>query len=621
MHSPAFITKAYQSSSARQFVFMILIILAACAQPVSPTGGPQDKDPPVILRSEPENGSVNFDAKEIRIWFDEFIQLRGLSQQFLSSPPFKKTPETRIRGKSLVIKLEEELRPNTTYTLFFGDAIADFTEGNPISNFRYVFSTGPVLDSMKITGKVVNAYSLKPEKQVFVMLYDVYEDSIPYKERPYYISRTDDHGLFTFTNLRDIPYKVFALRDVNANLIYDQPNEEIGFIDSLVYPFAPVKPKAMAHIHDPDSLMFDPENEKIPLVDENHEHAPDTLMPHEERALLLTELKTGEDSLVQVSKHPAITLFLFNEVDSTQRIEKAEYFHPNRLNFVFRYPVQNLAIQPLPPIDFQWKLEEFSPKRDTLLYWLLEIGRDSLFLEISADNLKTDTIGISLSRLQTFREERKTDTTVYRLEARSQLQGRMPVDIHKPAEIVFSEPIGRANLSRVQLYEDSARVNPNASFADQLQKKLLIDFPWRDTTRYELLIPDSVFRGIYGNYNDTLKYKFRTKGKSDYGNLKINLEHSFDTGNLIVQLLDERDNLIKQEIIHHQQYQVDFNFLSPVKYKLKVVHDANSNKKWDTGVYLGKLQPERVFVFDKIIELRPNWDIEETFSIHPGQGM
>ncbi|HHN48750.1 MAG TPA: hypothetical protein ENN08_07490, partial [Bacteroidales bacterium] len=133
----------------------VCLMLAACANPVAPTGGPRDTDPPVILRSEPENGSVNFDAREIRIWFDEFIQLRGLSQKFLSSPPFIKVPETRIRGKSLVIRFDEELRPNTTYTLFFGDAIADFTEGNAIPNFRYIFSTGPVLDSMELSGKLV----------------------------------------------------------------------------------------------------------------------------------------------------------------------------------------------------------------------------------------------------------------------------------------------------------------------------------------------------------------------------------------------------------------------------------------------------------------------------------
>jgi hypothetical protein len=612
MQLPEFIKNIYHSSSAKQFAGMLLILLAACAQPFAPTGGPQDTEPPVILRSEPENGSVNFDSKEIRIWFDEFIQLRGLSQQFLSSPPFNKTPETRLRGKSLIIKLEEELRPNTTYTLFFGDAIADFTEGNPISNFRYVFSTGPVLDSMKITGKVMNAYSLKPEKQVFVMLYDIYEDSIPYKERPYYISRTDDNGLFTFTNLRDIPYKVFALRDVNANLIYDQPNEEIGFIDSLVHPFAPVRTKEMAQS---DSLMFYPENDEIPLFDENHEHHHDSLRPDEEDLPDLMELKTREDSLVQIEKVPSLTILLFNEVDSTQRIEKAEYLHPNRLNFVFRYPVKNLVIHPLPPLDFLWKMEEFTPNRDTLIYWLLEIDSDSIFLEISADNLKADTVGISLSRLNTFREERESDTTVYRLDVRSQLQGRMPADIYKPAEILFTEPLEEAHLNRIQLFEDSVRVNPNASFADQLQKKLLINFPWRDTTRYELLIPDSVFRGIYGNYNDTLKYNFRTKGRNDYGNLKINLDHSIDSGTLIVQLLDERDNLIKQEIIHHNEYQVEFKFLSPVKYKLKVIHDANANKKWDTGVYPDKLQPERVYVFEKTIELRPNWDIEETFSI------
>jgi len=583
-----------------------LLVIASCANPVAPTGGPRDTDPPVILRSEPENGSVNFDAREIRIWFDEFIQLRGLSQKFLSSPPFRKVPETRIRGKSLIIRFDEELRPNTTYTLFFGDAISDFTEGNAIPNFRYVFSTGPVLDSMEMAGKVLNARTLSPEKEVFVMLYDIYEDSIPLQERPYYISRTNEEGMFHFTNLRNIPYKVFALRDVNANLIYDMPNEEIAFIDSLVYPVAPLK---------------HPEKDTIPANDLNGQLRREDVHDrdeHEQDAgsdLLDEPDQDTADTLMQMTKDQSLTLYLFNEVDSTQRLERFEYLHPNRLQFAFRLPFKNLEIDAIPPFEQPWKIAETSKHADTLWYWLLGIDRDSLKLEISAEKMKSDTLRLSLSRFQDHREKIKTDTSKIWLDVKSNLPRSGPFDLHEPIEISFSEPIASINTKRIELLEDSVRIEPEIKFRDNVQRVLLINHAWNDTTNYDLLIPDSVFLGIYGRYNDTLKRSFRTRMRSDYGNLKINIQHGFEAGLMIVELLDERGRTLDRKITGVDTPDVSFLFLKPGKYQVKLIHDANANRRWDTGVYFEGRQPEKVYQFEKILELRANWDIEETFVI------
>ena len=584
-------------------------MLAACANPVAPTGGPRDTDPPVILRSEPENGSVNFDAREIRIWFDEFIQLRGLSQKFLSSPPFIKVPETRIRGKSLVIRFDEELRPNTTYTLFFGDAIADFTEGNAIPNFRYIFSTGPVLDSMELSGKLVNAFTQEPEKEVFVMLYDIYEDSIPLQERPYYISRTNEEGQFYFTNLRNIPYKVFALRDVNANLIYDMPNEEIAFIDSLVHPLAPVR-KPVQDTIPGDDIKGD---ERV-LEKDEHKHG-EFENDAERNNFLNEQQQATEDSLKQVRKDQALMLHLFNEVDSTQRLEKFEYLHPNKLQFIFRFPVKNLKIEAIPAFDHPWKIPETSSKADTLWYWLTDVDRDTLKLEISAEKLETDTLQRPLTRFQDHRKQKQTDTTVLRLDVRSNLPRTGQADLHKPIELTFSEPIAAIDIERIELLEDSVRILPEIKFRDEVQRFLRIEYPWKDTTHYDLLIPDSVFLSIYGHYNDTLQRSFRTRMRSDYGNIRLNLEHSFTSGQFIVELLDDRGRKLQQKIIPLDSSQLAFLVLMPGKYQVRLIHDANSNGRWDTGVYFEGRQPEKVFVFDKALELRANWDIEETFII------
>ena len=637
MHIKKQLKEFWSKVPARHLAAIALLILAACANPVAPTGGPRDTDPPLIIRSEPENSSVNFDAAEIRISFDEFVQVRGLAQQFLSSPPFEKVPETRIRGKTLSIQLEEELRDNTTYTLFFGNTIADFNEGNAIPNYRFIFSTGPVLDSMELKGRVISAKTMAPEKEIFVMLYDDYRDSIPLLERPYYISRTNDKGDFTFTNLRNMPYKIFALRDVNANLIYDQPNEEIAFMSELIHPVAPAKPRKTETLPAIDTLMHEGdhihENDTIILQtdDDGHDHehsepehedeqeveiiSPETQIVNDSIELINDSIAILRDSIALEEQFKALTLLLFTEVDSVQRLEKSEYLHPNKLRFVFRLPVQELVINPIPPFDETWKLPEMSSKSDTLTYWLLDIPRDSLFLEVSASKMKTDTLKLSLTDMHTYREEKKTDTTLTWLDIKTNFPRSGPFDIHEAVILSFSEPLDSINIERIMLLEDSVRVAPEVKFRDELQRSLTINHTWKDTTTYDLLIPDSVFIGIYGNYNDTLQQKFKTRMLSDYGNLKMKIDHSFQEGQLIAELLDDKGTILKRKIIGLEKETIDFPFLIPGKYKVQLTHDQNANGKWDTGVYLEGIQPEKVYMFGKELELRANWDLEETFTV------
>ncbi len=207
------------------------LILQQCANPVMPRGGPKDEQPPGVVQSNPANRSVNFIENTIEITFDEFVKLSNTQSEVLISPPLNKNPEYRLRGKTLQIKFEEELVPNTTYTIFFGDAIGDLTENNPVSGYSFVFSTGPVLDSMSIEGLVNNAFDLMAPEDAVVMLYDrapdtIPVDSLPYLLRPLYVARTDETGHFRLANLKDTRYKIFALSDMNSNFLYDMPGEK-----------------------------------------------------------------------------------------------------------------------------------------------------------------------------------------------------------------------------------------------------------------------------------------------------------------------------------------------------------------------------------------------------------
>jgi len=223
------------------FLAFAALMVFSCANPVSPSGGPVDKEPPEVLNSEPPNFSVNFDKKIIQIVFNEFVKLNQPNQQVIISPPLKKMPQFKIRGKSVIIDIEETLFENTTYSIFFGNAIVDITEENPLVNYLYVFSTGNQIDSLAIAGEVVNAFNLEPEEDVFVMLHSakndtVPADSLPMLVRPLYIARTNEDGQFRLRYLRDEPLKIFALFDLNSNYLYDLPDEEIAFSDSLLLP-------------------------------------------------------------------------------------------------------------------------------------------------------------------------------------------------------------------------------------------------------------------------------------------------------------------------------------------------------------------------------------------------
>ena len=197
------------------------------------SGGLKDTIPPVVLQSEPQNYSVNFKGQKIEITFNEFITLDNINQQLVVSPPVENRVDVRLKNKTILIDLNNELQDSTTYTLNFGDAIKDNNEGNLLNNFEYVFSTGNYLDSLSVYGRLVNSFDLKPsEDPVSILLYDDLSDSAFLKHGPLYVSKTGKEGYFAMNNLRSDTFHIFALKDLNSNFYFDLPNEEIAFLDT-----------------------------------------------------------------------------------------------------------------------------------------------------------------------------------------------------------------------------------------------------------------------------------------------------------------------------------------------------------------------------------------------------
>ena len=581
--------------------FIIVLIVGSCAKPVAPTGGAKDTTPPFVEEAAPPNYSTNFDRKKIEIEFNEFIQLEGVDQKLIVSPPMKEDPNIDNRGKSVIIELRDTLKENTTYKLYFGDAIVDLHESNPLKNFQYVFSTGNVVDSMKVSGKLVHAKNKKPASDVFVMLYAEKRDSVPMKKRPLYLTKTDEQGIFELTNLKDTTYKIFALNDVNANYKYDLPNEKIAFSDSIIQPREVAKTKSFkaADTAKQDSL-------KMPSGDSLKSPAEDPLKPTD-------DIAASSDTLDKVS-NDTLTLSLFRDRDTTLKITNSTLKKDEKVLLGFNKPLDSLKLNALKPeMKPEWYIPEWNRSKDSVLLWLTDFNSDSLVFTFDMDSVLTDTLTYTY-----FEESEKEDSKEPGLKINPLLQNNVQIPIH-PLRLEFSRPlsdtIGTDSLNLFST-EDTTMV----SFEQEGIREVIIDNSWDEEMNYRLYIPDSTFTDIYGVANDSTIIDFSTKPPSEFGTLIINTTVPDDTlnpTNYIAKLMSSDEKKTLETMNFNRDTTLKFKFLEPGKYKLKVIVDDNRNKVWDSGLYIKHDQPEAIIYFEKAIEIMANWEVEYDWKIKP----
>lgn len=580
--------KNYKLSS-RSFLFQIVLWLAVvwifmqCANPVSPAGGPKDVDPPLVVKSEPPNRSVNFTQDKIIITFNEFVKLKNPNQQVLVSPPLDEMPDFKIRGKSVVINLNSKLKDSTTYSIFFGDAIVDITEDNPLSNYVFAFSTGNVIDSLSLGGSVLNAFDKKPQEGVFVMLYfpendTIPTDSLPLQIRPDYITKTDKEGFFRLRNLKLAPYLLFALKDVNSNYLYDQPNEEIAFTDSLIVPYyvASQQPDSVKQ----DSLMSD--------------------------SLEMRNLFKDFQELM-----------LFSQYDSVQRILQKEVVGRSKFRLVFRYPVVKPELLPLNMDTLGgWKFEQLNKRGDTLSVWVKDASIDSLELIVKERDSILDTTLFVLNKITDDKKKKskKKDEVTDRIVLSSNAKNRT-MELNVPLVLTFANPLKKSDFSNVFWVAGTDTLH-GAPFApvDSLRLSYRLDNSLKENVGYEFIFPDSTLWDIYGLTNDSLLLAFKVKQLSDYGNFFIDLRLKTEGSPYIIQLIDSKENVLYEQFAE-KSGKVAFEKLKPGKYRIKAISDKWKNNRWDTGDYLKKRQPENVFYFPAEIQVRANWDIEESWQL------
>lgn len=592
-------------------VLGVISLLYSCANIVQPSGGPKDTTPPKVEEAIPADQSVNFNSSKIVFTFDEYFQLQDINNQFFISPPLKTPPDFTVKNKTLTVTFEDSLRPNTTYNINFGEAIKDINEGNVLSNFTYAFSTGTYIDSLSLLGNVKNAATLQAEKGVLVMLYDEVVDSLPMKKLPIYYTKCDAAGNFKLNNLKGGDYTIIALNDKNSNLLFDLPEEElVGFLDTTVSPYYIPKPVAV------DTTASD-------------SASVDSLTTNAEKDRLKAGLGGG---LKQAQKD--IQLWTFLEEKSLQYLKKGMAVQHGRLAFIYNTPVETLHIKPL-NIEIEnmgWAFREFSELRDTVFVWMPEAEDeegtgvipevDTLMLEVQADDGKKDTVEIKL--MEKGEKALLTGSTkgirknVVKEEFKFTLSAPGKGKVQHPNrgfEVRFNHPVVYSDIDKIELREDSIKVNCKTSHNPEALRSFLVDYAWKPGKNYELFIPPGALRDFFGMSNDSFLVSFKGGNIEEFANLILNLELPETSENYAVQLLSDKDKLIEEKSLEESGV-IKFELLQPGVYKLKLIYDRNNNKKWDTGNYLQQKQPEKIVVYpDGNITIRPNWDVEVEWNL------
>lgn len=548
----------------------ILVLYAvACATIVSPTGGPKDITPPKMLNSEPENLSTNFKGDRLILMFDEYINLKSPEKYLLISPPLGKEPDIKVKGRSIIIKMKDTLRENTTYNFYLGEAIVDITESNPVPNFNFAFSTGPEIDSLSLSGNVTDAYTRKPMEGALVMLYTDFNDSVPMKQIPTYVSRTSKNGDFNLNNLAAGKYRAVALVDGNSDYMYNLPSETIGFSSDTVVPYY-----SAVNVNDTLNVIADKSSQLLVSID------------------------------------------MFPEPDSTQRILKSVIAANNRLSVSFRYSMKTPEFRALNiPDSLPWAVTEWNKSIDTLNAWLLN-KPDTLKLEVLTGGTVLDTVEISTTLKVTGRPQRNTGKKS-RLDFAASSKGGV-IGYGRPLMLIFANPVKEYNEDSIALTVNSATdttvVKPIVKFTDSIQRHLLVTYNWNQAETYNLYIPKGSFTDIYSDSCDSTRIAFQIRPIEEYGEFAVIINRQQSDFPVIIQLLNEKGLVVDEKIITSEKL-VDFGLLPPAKYGLKAIMDTNKNGRWDTGQFINKIQPERVLVHPKLFEVRTNWELEETWDL------
>lgn len=598
---------------------LALILTAACASIGNPDGGRFDETPPRVVGSSPADGAVNVSKRKVQILFDEYIKLEKASEKVVISPPQIEPANVRADGKRVKVDFYDSLRANTTYTIDFSDAIEDNNEGNPMGQYTFSFSTGDVIDTMQVSGRVLNAADLEPIKGIMVGLYpadSTWNDTL-FRTRPFLrVSRTNGEGRFTIKGVKDGAYRVRALEDKDGDFVFSQKNERVAF-DTTVYVTGSFPDVRMDTVWR-DSLWYD----SIRVVPYTH-YTPDDV-------LLLAFLEDGQERHLLKTVYPEPTNFTFYFTapsDSTPRIKG--------LNF-----------------DERCLVADASLKNDTVTFWVTDTAlihrQDTLSMILSY--METDTLGqlvvtndtLDLSPKTTYAKiaaERSKQIEAWEKDReRRQKKAKKPLPYEenpyertwleagfKPSgslapnqnvRYLAKEPILEVDTTKIHFYVKKDTDWLPAPFLfmpeERSAKSYMLYAEWEPGQKYRFVMDTAAVVSVLEHESKYVRQEFHVRAVEEYGSIFIHVI-SPDTG-VVVQLLSKNDKVEAQQRTD-KDGNADFFFMKPGDYYMRCYVDANGNGQWDTGDYASGLQPERVYYFGKPLPLKAQWDLRQDWDI------
>ncbi len=591
--------------------FIISVVLLGCAAVGTPDGGPYDDTPPKVVGSSPKLEETNVKNKTVRIDFDEYIKLENASEKVIISPPQKEQPEIQVNGKDIQIKLIDSLQPNTTYTIDFSDGIVDNNEGNPLGDFCFSFSTGSQLDTMEVSGYVLNAADLEPIKGIQVGLYSNMADSAFTTQQFQRVSRTDGSGHFVIRGIKPGKYRIYALNDMDQSFSYSQRSETMAWSDSIIVP-------SSTEAFREDTIWNE---DKITI---------DTILTVEYTRFLPDD----------------IILRAFTATPDIQYLAKSDRNTHEKIELQFAIPVDSMPV--IKGLNFNEQdayIVEHTARYDTITLWMKDTTiyyNDTL--RFSLQYLATDTNGLLTDHIDTLSltpkrsrarivqdeqkrakdEAEKFEKDLKRLERNGDSIGiarlMLPKTKFLPIEhtsstmalndvytLSFKEPITFLSDTAVKVLKMEDSIWVKVPFEIEQDPLLIREYriyaEWRPEETYKILIDSASIVGLYGLHNDALEHEIRFAPLNTYSTFTVNVANP--KSSYLIELLDNKGDITRCGRI--EEGKVDFFFLIPGKYYVRLIDDVNMNGKWDTGEYAEKRQPEKVYYINKVFDLKQDW--------------
>lgn len=591
------------NSKSLYYIFIIIAaaVMYSCANIGNPSGGPIDKTPPIFMRSNPTPNAVNVKDRKIEIFFDEIVTLKDPSTKIIVSPAQTEMPRMSALGRKVTVELVDSLLPNTTYTIDFSNSIQDNNEGNAIDNFAFAFSTGSVIDSMRVSGYVLDSRTLEPMQSVVVGLQSNLADSAFHKEKLQRVALTNDRGQFTIRNVSSGSYHIFALKDLDRDYKFGNPTEDIAFLDSIIVPSIGSREAADTVYNDLNEI--------------------DTIMRATRPAYFPND----------------ILLSMFNEDRKSQYLANNLRVDSTRISLTFAAAsdtLPSLSIVGRNDVPDQWYTLERSQTNDTLTYWIRPphlVSADTLMVATTylrtdtASNLSwgTDTLKFTFQRQKAKKKKKNEETDsleqIRFMELHPLANGTQ--EVYAPLLLQTGTPIERYSREAFHLQRKlqndttfyPAEIKSIALRDSTLSRRdLMLKVDWEPGAAYTLAVDSLAMTDIYGLQTKPLKVDFNVRKMEEYGNIVFNIPAVRDSA--IVELLDGTDKVVLHTPV--KNHRAELLNLQPGKYYARLFIDRNGNGKYDTGNYDMHLQPEETVYYPGAINLKKNWDVEQTWDIY-----